>query len=83
MPFSRWICAPKSDFILTAVAVVTSLIPGSVVVEARRSSHTLYIHALGVCDAAGVERERARTLDTEARLIRAFGIPVADRGRAP
>lgn len=69
-----------SDFILTAVGIVTSLIPGSVVVEARRSSHTLFIHALGVCDAAGVERERARVLDTEARLVRAFGIRLEQPG---
>lgn len=72
----------ESDFILTAVALVTSLIPGAVVVEARRASHTLYIHALGVCDDAGVERERNRTLDTEARLIRAFGVPAREEAGA-
>lgn len=64
-----------SDIILTAVAIVTSLIPGSVVVEARRSTHTLFIHALGVGDAAGVERERRRALESERRLVRALGIP--------
>lgn len=65
----------SSDLILTIVGIVTSLIPGSVVVEARRSTHTLFIHALGVDDAAGVERERARVLDSERRLIRAIGEP--------
>lgn len=65
----------ESDFILTLVAIVTSLIPGSVVVEARRSTHTLFIHSLGTRDEAAVERERTRVLKTERQLIRAFGDP--------
>lgn len=65
----------SSDLILTIVGIVTSLIPGSVVVEVRRSTHTLFIHALGVGDAAGVERERLRALESERRLIRAIGEP--------
>ncbi len=66
-----------SDFVLTAVAITTSLIPGSIVVEARRSTHTLFLHALDVRDEAGAERERARVLHTEAQLIRSFGSPPA------
>jgi multicomponent Na+:H+ antiporter subunit E len=65
----------ESDFILTLVAIVTSLVPGSVVVEARRSTHTLFIHSLGTRDEAAVERERERVLKTERQLVRAFGDP--------
>ena len=70
----------ESDFILTLVAIVTSLIPGSVVVEARRSTHTLFIHSLGTRDEAAVERERARVLRSERQLIRAFGDPAGTEG---
>jgi multicomponent Na+:H+ antiporter subunit E len=62
-----------SDFVLTIVAEMTCLIPGSVVVEARRSTHTLFIHVLDVGDVAGVERFRQGVLDQEARVVRALG----------
>lgn len=62
-----------SDFVLTVVAEMTCLIPGSLVVEARRSSHTLFLHVLDVGDAAGVERFRQSVLEQEARVVRALG----------
>ena len=62
-----------SDFVLTIVAEMTCLIPGSLVVEARRSTHTLFLHVLDVGDLAGVERFRQSVLDQEARLVRALG----------
>lgn len=62
-----------SDFVLTVVAEMTCLIPGSLVVEARRSTHTLFLHVLDVGDHAGVERFRQGVLDQEARLVRALG----------
>ena len=62
-----------SDFVMTVVAEMTCLIPGSLVVEARRSTHTLFLHVLDVGDAAGVERFRRSVLDQEARVVRAFG----------
>jgi multicomponent Na+:H+ antiporter subunit E len=52
---------------------MTCLIPGSLVVEARRSTHTLFLHVLDVGDLAGVERFRRSVLDQEARLVRALG----------
>lgn len=73
----------SSDLILTIIGIVTSLIPGSVVLEARRSTRTLFIHALGVGDAAGVERERQRTLEAERRLIRAIGLPALSEVSGP
>lgn len=65
-----------SDLVLTFVALVTSLVPGSVVVEARRSTHTLFVHVLDVVDDAGVEDARDHVLAVERRVVRALG---ADR----
>lgn len=62
-----------SDFVLTVVAEMTCLIPGSLVVEARRSTHTLFLHVLDVGDVDGAERFRQGVLDQERRVVRAFG----------
>lgn len=62
-----------SDFVLTVVGELTSLVPGSIVVEARRSSHTLFLHVLDVRDEAGVERMREATYALERRVVLAFG----------
>lgn len=63
----------SSDFVLTLVAEMTCLIPGSLVVEARRSTYTLFLHVLDVGDLAGVERFRQSVLAQEARVVRALG----------
>jgi multicomponent Na+:H+ antiporter subunit E len=68
----------RSDLMLTLVAEVLSLVPGSLVVEIDRTGPILYLHLIGVRDAADVERERGNARATEARMIRAFGSP-ADR----
>lgn len=62
-----------SDFVLTVVAEMVSLVPGSIVVEARRSTHTLFLHVLDVGDLDGVERFRASVLDLEERVVHALG----------
>jgi multicomponent Na+:H+ antiporter subunit E len=62
-----------SDFVLTVVAEMVSLVPGSLVVEARRSTHTLFLHVLDAKDQAGVDRMRAQVLDLERRVVLAFG----------
>lgn len=72
-----------SDFVLTVVAEMTCLIPGSLVVEARRSTHTLFLHVLDVGDLAGVERFRQSVLDQEARVVRALGRHVDHLDDAP
>jgi multicomponent Na+:H+ antiporter subunit E len=61
-----------SDLYLTLTAVYTSLVPGSVIVEAHRSSGTLYVHVLDVDTSGGVEGARRHVLDTEARILRAL-----------
>ncbi|WP_225752661.1 Na+/H+ antiporter subunit E [Actinotalea sp. Marseille-Q4924] len=62
-----------SDLYLTLTAVLTSLVPGSVIVEAHRVSGTLYVHVLDVATSGGVEEARSHVLDLEARILRALG----------
>jgi multicomponent Na+:H+ antiporter subunit E len=66
-----------SDFVMTVVAEMTCLIPGSLVVEARRFPHMLVLHVLDVGDEAGAERFRKAVLDQEERVVRALGADVA------
>jgi multicomponent Na+:H+ antiporter subunit E len=66
-----------SDFVLTVVAEMVSLVPGSLVVEARRSTHTLFLHVLDAGDMAGVERMRTQVLALERRVVLAFGAETA------
>lgn len=63
----------NSDLVLTIVANMATLVPGSVVVEARRSTHTLYLHVLDAEDLEGVELARRRTLQIEDRVVKAIG----------
>jgi len=63
----------SSDFVLTVVAEMVSLVPGSLVVEARRSTHTLFLHVLDAKDQAGVERMRQQVFALERRVVQALG----------
>ncbi|GAB3277597.1 Na+/H+ antiporter subunit E [Microbacterium lacusdiani] len=62
-----------SDLMMTHTAVATSLIPGSLIVEADREARVLYLHVLGIRDRAGVEAQRRSVLRWEARIVRAVG----------
>jgi multicomponent Na+:H+ antiporter subunit E len=73
----------RSDFVLTVVAEMTSLVPGSLVVEARRSTHTLYLHVLDARDQAGVEKMRREVLALERRVVLAAGTDTDDLPPAP
>ena len=61
------------DLIMTHVAVTSSLIPGSLILEADRDTRTLYLHVIGVRNEADVERQRRRVIRWEDRIIRAVG----------
>lgn len=61
-----------SDFVLTGVATMLSLVPGSVVVEVRRSTHTLFLHVLDTPDRERAERFRTEALAVEQRFLAAF-----------
>ena len=64
-----------SDLYLTLTAELVSLVPGSLVVEARRHTGVLYLHVLDVAHSGGVEGMRARVLAQEERLLRALASP--------
>lgn len=68
--------ASRSDFFLTFTGVLTTLIPGSVVVEAQRATGTLFLHVIGAGTEAEADRARQRVLDQERRLL----LAVARRG---
>lgn len=61
------------DLIMTHTAVASSLIPGSTVIEADRERRVLYLHAIGMYDLAAVEKQRARVLRWEERIVKAVG----------
>ena len=61
-----------SDLYLTLTAEMSTLVPGSLVVEAHRTTGVLYMHVLDTPMAGGVEQARAHVLDTEARILRAL-----------
>ncbi|WP_306204974.1 Na+/H+ antiporter subunit E [Actinoplanes sp. RD1] len=76
VPRSAIIAVPlraPSDLGLTLTAEALSLVPGSLVVEADRARGVLYVHVLGVPDAAAADRYRQSVLDLEDRIVRAFG----------
>ncbi|MEV7226370.1 Na+/H+ antiporter subunit E [Polymorphospora sp. NPDC051019] len=62
-----------SDLNLTLTAEALSLVPGSLIVEADRSTGTLYVHVLDLAGPEAVERMRQEILELEARIIRATG----------
>ena len=67
----------SAQVVLTVVAEMVSLVPGSLVVEARRSTHTLFLHVLDARDQDGVERMRREVLALERRVVLAFGADTA------
>ncbi|MFE6996346.1 Na+/H+ antiporter subunit E [Microbacterium sp. NPDC057659] len=67
------------DLIMTHVAVTSSLIPGSLVIEADRDRGILYLHVIGVHTKADVEKFRAEVLTWERRIVRALGTPAQYR----
>lgn len=70
----------ESDLVLTVVAEMVSLVPGSIVVEARRSTHTLFLHVLDAQDLRGAERMRAQVLNLERRVVLALGAETEPAG---
>lgn len=67
----------SSPKLLSTVANIIALSPGTMAVDATDSPPTLYIHVLSLDDIVGVRRDVARL---ERQVIRAFGSPI-DRRR--
>lgn len=61
-----------SDLYLTITAELSTLTPGSLVVEAHRLTGMLYLHVLDLEGAGGAEKVRADALALEERVLRAF-----------
>lgn len=82
------------DLVMTHTAVATSLVPGSLVVEADRENRVLYLHVIGVTSKDDIEHQRRIAQRWEKRavlavgsrehvaLIRSDAPPFADRERA-
>lgn len=62
----------RNELYMTLTSQITCLVPGSVVVEAHRTTGMLYVHVLDLGIAHGVEAARQHVLDTEARVLRAL-----------
>ncbi|KAB1909993.1 Na+/H+ antiporter subunit E [Micromonospora sp. AMSO1212t] len=75
-PQSAIIAVPlrvNTDLNLTLNAEALSLVPGSLILEADRSTGTLYVHVIGIRSLDEVERFRSGVLELEERIIAAVG----------
>src|SRR5690554_4990293 len=61
-----------ADLYLTITAELSSLVPGSLVIEAHRLTGMLYLHVLDLEAHGGADKVRQHTLDLEARVLRAM-----------
>lgn len=62
-----------SDLMLVCTAIVTTVIPGSVIIEVAPEEHVMFVHFLGAKDEAGVEKARKGIFKLEERIVRALG----------
>lgn len=62
----------RSDLFLTITAAFITLIPGSVVVEAQRSTSTLFLHAFGAGTEEEVRKAKRAAFLQEQRVLRAL-----------
>ncbi|MFD0208060.1 Na+/H+ antiporter subunit E [Streptomyces hirsutus] len=62
-----------SDLLITVVAELTTIAPGTLVVEIDRRRQRLYVHTLPVRDEADIDRRRKAVQTLERRVARAVG----------
>lgn len=65
----------RDDLVLTLTGIVTSLIPGTLIVEVDRGASVLYLHVLRGGTTERLAAARDAVLDAERRLVRAIGSP--------
>ncbi|GAB3762586.1 Na+/H+ antiporter subunit E [Microlunatus parietis] len=70
----------ESDLYQTLTAEMVSLVPGSIVIEARRSSRTLYLHVLDATGPGELDRVRREVRTAEQRVLASLGSK-AERAR--
>ncbi len=61
----------NSDLYQVATGSLLTIIPGSVVVDARRRTRTLYMHIFGM-EAADLDKQLTNGLDAEETILKAF-----------
>lgn len=67
----------SSEFVMAMVTEVLTLVPGSVVIEARPEERTIYAHVLGAGDAQAVADFREQVARLEGDIVAALGRPAA------
>lgn len=65
----------RSDLYLTLTADMCSLVPGSIIVEAHRSTSTLYVHIFDLSKEGSIEAAHESVLAQEARIMYALASP--------
>ncbi|WP_341715583.1 Na+/H+ antiporter subunit E [Micromonospora sp. FIMYZ51] len=63
----------NTDLNLTLMAEALSLVPGSLILEADRTTGTLFVHVINLHSLDEVEQFRSGVLKLEARIIAAIG----------
>ncbi|MEW2474913.1 Na+/H+ antiporter subunit E [Micromonospora gifhornensis] len=69
----------NTDLNLTLAAEALSLVPGSLILEADRTTGTLFIHVINVDSLDEVEKFRRGVLELEERIVAAIGSPDEQR----
>ena len=64
-----------SDFYLTLTSLLVGLVPGSTVIEARRSHSIIYLHLLDIWGKDSVKHFHDHVLEIEERVVHVFGSP--------
>lgn len=84
-PDSRVMIVPlrsQSPLFLTIGAALTSLVPGTSVIDAHLRPATVHLHVLDLPSAGGVEGVHLAQLRLEDRILWAFGTPKELQARA-
>jgi multicomponent Na+:H+ antiporter subunit E len=63
----------NEDLYQVETAELISIVPGSIVIDARRANRTLYLHLVDVAGPEGVEQARQQALEVERRVLEAIG----------
>ncbi|WP_338899618.1 Na+/H+ antiporter subunit E [Streptomyces sp. TG1A-60] len=71
-----------SDLLITAVAEVSTMTPGTLVAEIDRRRRRLYVHALPVRDQRDIDRRKSEVRAVERRVVRAVGRGRTARNRS-
>ncbi|GIJ26651.1 Na+/H+ antiporter subunit E [Micromonospora qiuiae] len=77
-PFSAIIAVPlrvNTDLNLTLTAEALTLVPGSLILEADRTTGTLFVHVINLRSREEVEEFRREVYALEARIVAALGSP--------